>query len=150
VAEGQAVGVLSVSAAADVAFGPVVLRVRGQGQGPEGPISVPAAKLLTFAQLTGAQGMIPTNTESQTGLPAAPSQPQAGGAECPETPIEVAHGYGATVPVKVTRTMGSDAALTVNHAPPAGPGPPRRAHRREGRRGERGRSPPRRRRRWAR
>ena len=42
IAAGQVVGVFTVSAAADAAFGARRLEVVGQGQGPDGPIVVPA------------------------------------------------------------------------------------------------------------
>lgn len=113
VAEGQAPGILSVSAAADAAFGAVVLKVVGKGMGPGGPIVATATKLLTFAQ----QGMFPTKTASQTGLPAASALPGAVTLEAPEAPIEVAHGYGAAIPIQVDRTMGADGALTIAPLP---------------------------------
>jgi hypothetical protein len=77
----------------------------------------PATKTLTFAQQGTMQGPFPTNTKDQLGLPAAPALPGAVALDAPEAPVEVVHGYGAAVPIKVRRSMGADAALTLTPLP---------------------------------
>ncbi len=51
------------------------------------------------------------------GLVAAPALAQPVTLETPSTPIEVPHGFGATIPVKVVRTKGADAALAITALP---------------------------------
>lgn len=113
IAEGQVVGALSLSAAPDAAFGPTELKVVATGQGPGGPITVPAMKVVVFAQ----QGAVPLNTGIQTVLPAAPGAPELLRFETPEAPVEVVHGLGGAVPVKLTRNEGADAALALAALP---------------------------------
>lgn len=107
VPEGQAAGVLTLSAAADANFDVVDLNVVGEGQGPDGPIVEPVRKPLVFAQ----QGDLPTNYLYQTGVPAAPAEPGPVALETSETPIEVVHGFDAPIPVKVKRTEKADGAI---------------------------------------
>ncbi|WP_422930415.1 hypothetical protein [Singulisphaera sp. PoT] len=112
IAAGQNVGVLSLSSAADAAFPLSKLDVVGKGPGtPE--IVVSAIKHVAFAK----QGELPTNTLTQLGLPAVPADPEVVGFEIPSTPIEVVHGYGANIPVKLQRQAGADAALAVTTLP---------------------------------
>jgi hypothetical protein len=110
---GQAFGALSVAAAADAAFGPVTLKVVGTGQGPAGPIVVPATKLVVYSQ----QANLATNFETQVGLAAAPAQSGAVVLDTQSTPIEIVHALGGAIPVKLTRTSGADAALAVTAFP---------------------------------
>lgn len=113
IASGQVLGALSVSAAQEASFDAVSLNVVGQAQGPAEPIVVPARKDIVFAQ----QGTLPTNAVTQFGLAAAPALPQAIVLDTPETPIEVVHGYGASVPIKLTRNSGADAELAITPLP---------------------------------
>jgi hypothetical protein len=113
VAEGQTLGALSISAAADTTFGPSVLKVLGTGQGPGGPIVVAASKLLVFAQ----QGPIATSFQNQVGLAAASAGAGPIGLDVPAEAIEVVHGIGGSIAVKVARTAGADAALAVTPLP---------------------------------
>lgn len=100
IADNQAVGVLTVSAAADAAFGPVALAVVGEGKPtPEGTLVVPASRTIVFAQ----QATLPTNTLTQVGLPAAPAAPVGVTLDAPAGPVEVAHGSGVPVTVKAVR-----------------------------------------------
>jgi hypothetical protein len=113
IAEGQAVGAFSVQAAPDAAFGPVDLKVIGTGQGPSGPIVVPALKLVVYAQ----QGNVPITTGLQRTLAAAPAQPEAIAFEAPAEPVELVHGLGGAIPLKLIRKEGADAGLTVTALP---------------------------------
>jgi hypothetical protein len=113
IAAGQAVGALSISATSSAAFTALPLRLVGRAQGPEGPITVEAARELVFAK----QSILPTNALIQYGLPAAPALPGPVILEAQAEPIEVAHGFGATIPIKVLRTKGSDAALAITPLP---------------------------------
>lgn len=113
IAEGQLVGSLTLSATADASFGAVQLRVDGQGKGPDGPLSATAKKAIAFA----SQGVLVTNKRTQVGLAAAPTLPPALTIATPDSPIEVAHGFGGTIPLKVTRSEGADAALTLSTLP---------------------------------
>jgi len=109
VGDGQVAGSFTVTASADAGFDRVDLDVVGRG----GPSTVPATKLLVFAQ----QGPLPTNVVAQLGLPAATALAPAVGFEIPAAPIEVAHGSGADVPIKLARTKGADAALAIAALP---------------------------------
>lgn len=110
---GQNVGSLSVSVSATVDFAAAPLRVVGRAQGPEGPIEVEATRELVFA----SQGTLPTSTLIQHGVAAALVLPAAVALEAPGEPIEIAHGFGGTIPIKVTRSQGADAALEVTPLP---------------------------------
>ncbi|MBX6312654.1 MAG: hypothetical protein IRY99_07010 [Isosphaeraceae bacterium] len=114
VAEGQSVGVLSLSAASDAAFGPVCLRVVGQAQGPNGPILEIASKEVIYA----TQANLPTNSQTQRGLVAAPALPRLVTLEVPvDEPIEVVHGFGASIPIKVNRSAGGEGSLAISPLP---------------------------------
>ncbi len=121
---GQAAGAFTVAASPDAGFDRVDLEVVGRAQGPAGPLTVPGSKLLVFAQQGGAPvngvqpAALPTNVLTQLGLPAASALPPALTLETPMTPVEVVHGYGGAVPIKVTRPKGAEGALTVTPLPP--------------------------------
>lgn len=111
---GGAGGVFTVSAAKDAAFGPAALKVVGTGQGPNNaPIVGLGFKRIIFAQ----QGPLPVNTIRQDGLPAAsvPSLPAR--LESPSTPVEVVHGYGGSIPLKVERGEKAEGALALAALP---------------------------------
>lgn len=110
IAAGQLLGTFTLAASNDANFGAVHLRVVGEGQGP---VVREAFKDLVFAQ----QGNLPINTVNQTGLPAAPAPAPAVTLDAPDKPVEIAHGYGTPVTVKVTRPKGADAALAVTPLP---------------------------------
>jgi hypothetical protein len=121
VADGQPLGVLSVSASPDAAFGVVELMVEGRADGPSGPIVERATKQVVFAQ----QQNMPVNLVTQTGLPASPAEPTPVTLGTPEAPIEAVHGYSANIPVTVARTEGADAGLSITPLPlPPGLGVP--------------------------
>lgn len=113
VADGQAVGVLTLSASPDSNFGPVTLKVVGTAKNGDQTIVEPAAKSVVFAQ----QANMPTNSMTQVGLAAAPAQPTPATLEAPAEPVEVVHGYGATVTVKAVRADKADGALALAPLP---------------------------------
>ena len=120
------------------------LRLVGRGEGTGGPIEVEASRKIVFAQ----QGTLPTSVVSQNGLPAATALPTPVTLDAPAGPIEVAHGFGASIPVKAERTKGADAALAITPYPlPPGLAVPAatvadKADRRDRRGQYRGRGPP--------
>ena len=85
------------------------LKLIGRGQGPDGPIEVEATRELVFAK----QSILPTSTLTQRGVAAAPALPTAVTFEAPSQPIEIAHGFGGTIPITVVRAKGGDAALQI-------------------------------------
>ncbi|MFO0889288.1 MAG: hypothetical protein U0790_09130 [Isosphaeraceae bacterium] len=113
IAPGQAVGALSIAASPTATFAAVPLRLVGRAQGPNGPIEVDATRSVVFAQ----QGTLPTNSLTQTVMFAAPALPTPVALDAPAEPIEVVHGFGAAIPVKLTRSKGADAALAVTPLP---------------------------------
>ena len=121
---GQVAGAFTVAASADAAFDRVDLEVVGRAQGPTGPLVVPGSKLLVFAQQAGTPAgaaqapVLPTNVLTQVGLPAASALPPALTLETPSTPVEVVHGFGGAVPIKVARPKGAEGALTITPLPP--------------------------------
>lgn len=114
VAAGKADGYLTISAAADAPFDRGDLQIVGRGQGAAGPIVVEASKLHAFAQ----QGTLPTNVQTTFGLPAAIALPLPLTVDTPAT-VDVVHGFGGPVPIKLTRPKGAEGALAVTIAPPA-------------------------------
>ncbi len=113
IAPGQDVGALSISAAPTAAFAAVPLKLVGRAQGPEGPIEVEAIRELVFAK----QSTLPTSTLIQRGVAAAPALPTAVTFEAPSEPIEIAHGFGGTIPIKAVRARGGDAAVQITTLP---------------------------------
>ncbi len=124
VGAGQAAGAFTVAAAPDAGFDRADLEVVGRAQGPSGPLVVTGSKLLIFAQQGGTPvganpaPTLPTNVLTQVGLPAASALPPVLTLETPSTPVEVVHGYGGAVPIKVIRPKGAEGALTVTPLPP--------------------------------
>jgi hypothetical protein len=110
IAAGQAAGVLTLSAAADATFPAAALRLVGRGQGTGGPIERVAAETVVFAK----QSNLATSAITEYGLVAAPALATPVTLDVGPEPIEVAQGFGATIPVKVARNKGSDAALAVS------------------------------------
>ena len=111
---GQAVGALTISSTPEASFEIANLKLVGEAQGPAGPIVVGTSKSIVFAE----QATLGTNVMDQEGLPAATSLPTAITLDAPTTPVEVVHGYGANVPVKATRSGGTeDVVLTFGSLP---------------------------------
>jgi hypothetical protein len=123
---GQNAGVISLSATADASFPAAPIRLVGRAQGSSGPLERLAFSELVFARQTTQttqQPSLPTCTIVQNGLVAAPALATPVTFDVPSESIEVAHGFGATIPVKVSRSKGSDAALTIaSSALPLPPG----------------------------
>jgi hypothetical protein len=110
IAAGQATGVLTLSATADARFAAAPVKLVGRGQGPSGPIERVAARPVVFAMQTN----LPTSSITEYGLVVAPALPTPVTLDVPPEPIEVAQGFGATIPVKVVRAKGADATLAVS------------------------------------
>lgn len=110
VAAGQLVGTLTLAASADAAFNALPLKLVGRGQDGTTPVEVVATHTVRFVE----QGGVPINSMIFEGLEAAPAQPDPVNLTTPAEPIEVAHGFGASIPVGVVRSKGSDAALTIS------------------------------------
>jgi hypothetical protein len=113
IGEGQKVGALTISATASASFSALPLKIVGRGQGPNGAIEIEAVNQVVFAK----QDTLPTSVLIQRGLAAAPALPTPVTLDSPAEPIEVAHGYGASIPIKATRTKGADAALSIAPLP---------------------------------
>jgi hypothetical protein len=109
---GQTTGALSLSAASDAAFAALPLRVVGRGEGTP-PIEVEATSSLVFSKLEN----LPANVMVEHGLPAAPALPTPVTLETPPSPVEVVHGFGGTIPVRVARGAEADAALAITALP---------------------------------
>jgi hypothetical protein len=113
IAAGQTTGILSLSAAADASFPAVPIKLVGRAQGVNGPIERLAYKPIVFAQ----QAKLATCSITEYGLTAAPALAEPVVFDTPPALVEVAHGLSATVPVKVTRSQGADAALAISPFP---------------------------------
>jgi hypothetical protein len=127
VGEGQTAGTFTVSAAPDARFGVVTLDVNGQGQAtpPAPPIVEHATKSIVFSMQNGMMGNVasnlPTNTLTQYGLACAPALPAPLRLETPEASVDVPHGAGAPIVVKVDRPAGAEGVLNLTAlAPPVG------------------------------
>jgi hypothetical protein len=113
IAAGQTTGVLSVSAAADARFPAAAIKLVVRGQGVSGPFERLASRPVVYAQ----QPPLPTCSIVEYGLVIAPALPLPVALDTPAGPIEIAHGLSGTIPVKVTRTKGSDGALAISPLP---------------------------------
>jgi hypothetical protein len=113
IAAGQLVGALSLSATSGASFAAVTLKLVGRGEAAGDPIEVEAARKVVLAQ----QGTLPTYVLTQQGLPAAPALPTPVTLDAPAGPVEVAHGFGTSIPIKAGRAKGADAALAVTPYP---------------------------------
>ncbi|WP_240906948.1 hypothetical protein [Paludisphaera rhizosphaerae] len=117
VAAGQVSGKLSLSAAPDASFAVADLKIVGEAQGPSGPMRRAATRREIFAQ----QEYLATNVLELDALATAPAAPSLVTIDAPAGPIEAVHGQPATIPVKIARTTGADAAMDVTALPlPAG------------------------------
>jgi hypothetical protein len=117
IAADQTAGVLSLSARVDAQFPAAPIKLVAQAQGSNGPIEHVAVKELVFAKQTD----LPTSAMMQYGLVVAPALATPVTLDVPSLPIEVPQGFGATIPVKVTRAKGAESALAIAALPlPAG------------------------------
>ena len=109
IAGGQTVGVLSFSATADARFPAAPIKLVAHGDGSNG----------TGDRLASNAGRFRPSDESthqhddQYGLVVAPALATPVTLDVPSAPIEVAQGFGATIPVKLVRTKGADEALAI-------------------------------------
>jgi hypothetical protein len=110
IAAGQTAGVLSLSAAADASFPAAPVKLIGRGQGQNGVFERLAFKPVVFAKQT----ILPTCTITEHGVVAAPALAAPVSFDTPAAPIAVPHGFSTTIPVKVVRGKGSDAALALS------------------------------------
>ena len=113
IAAGQTTGVLSLAAAADAKFPAAPIKLVARAQGVNGPMERLAFKPVVYAQ----QAPLPTCSITEYGLVAAPALALPIVLDTPSMPIEVAHGLSGIIPIKVTRTKGSDGALAVSALP---------------------------------
>src|SRR5262249_45763947 len=110
IAAGQTAGLLTLTASPDASFPAAPIKLVGRGQGTSGPIQRVAAAPVIFAKQTN----LPTSSITEYGLVAAPALPTPATLDVAPEPIEVAQGFGNTIPVKVTRTKGSDGVLAIS------------------------------------
>jgi hypothetical protein len=113
IAAGQTTGVLSLATMADASFPVSVIKLVGRGQQPEGPFERLASNVVVYAQ----QAALPICSITQHGLFAAPALATPVTLDTPQSPIEIAHGFSAAIPIKVTRAKGSDASLAITPLP---------------------------------
>jgi hypothetical protein len=106
---GQTTGMLTVSATAGAGFPAAPIKLVARGQGETGRFERVAFNPVVYAQ----QANLPICTINQFGLVAALALPAPATLETPQAPIEVPHGYSATIPVKVVRPKGADSALAI-------------------------------------
>ena len=117
IAAGQTAGALTMTASPDASFAAAPLKLVGRGSGAEGAFERLATKPTVYAQ----QNNVPMNSIDHFGLVAAPALALPLSLDAPAAPIEIPHGYSATVPVKIVRTTGADSALEITALPlPAG------------------------------
>jgi hypothetical protein len=117
IAAGQVTGALTLTASAQASFPATPLKLVGRAQVADGPFERLASRPVVYAQ----QSNLPMCSIDHFGLVAAPALPLPVTLETPSTPVEVPHGFSATIPVKVVRTKGADAALAITALPlPAG------------------------------
>jgi hypothetical protein len=117
VADAQTAGSFTLSADESAKPGPVTLNIVAEAQVGETTVTVPASKVVVFAQ----QGAVPTNSVTFQGLATglAPAQPVK--LEAPAEPIVVAHGFGAPVAIKAVRGANAEGKLAITAVtPPAG------------------------------
>ncbi len=113
IADGQTTGVLSFTASAEARFPAAAIKLAGRGEGTSPPLERQAVEPIVFALQTN----LPTSAMNQYGLVVAPALPTPVTLETPPTTIEVAHGFGATIPLKVVRAQGADGELAITALP---------------------------------
>jgi hypothetical protein len=110
---GQTAGLLSLSADPNASFAAAPIKLVARGQGVNGTFERIASKPVVYA----TQPPLPTCSITEYGLVAAPALALPIVLETPPAPIEVAHGFSAIIPVKLTRTKGAEGALALSPLP---------------------------------
>jgi hypothetical protein len=111
---GGVAGSMSISLDAGAKLPLTYLNIVGKG---DGGVSATAKGSIVFA----SQGPLPVNILYQDGLLSNLAEAAPVGLITPETPIEVAHGFEGSFPLKLTRTAGGEPALELALVnPPAG------------------------------
>jgi hypothetical protein len=113
IAAGQTTGFITLSATDVAAFPAAPIKLVGRGQGQNGPFERSASRRVVYAQ----QSNLPMCAIDHLGLFAAPALPAALGLETPSGPIEVPHGFSATIPIKIVRPKGSEGGLAITPLP---------------------------------
>jgi len=131
IAEGQALGALTLAATSDATFGPLVLDVIGEGHGSSGPIIVQANKVVLFgppaiepmkAEVDSNVYMefparLRLNFPTQPGLLAIAVKAAPLRFDAPAGPIEVTRGSATTFKVEVNRPQGASGSLSLRPLP---------------------------------
>ena len=118
IAAGQTAVCSRSPAAADASFPAAPSSLSAAAKGTNGPFERLAFKQVVYAQ----QSNLPMCSDRPLRPGRGPALALPVTLETPSTPIEVAHGFSATIPVKVARTKGADAALAITaFRLPAGP-----------------------------
>lgn len=99
VAAGAVIGNLSLTAAPDAAFGPIVLDLVASSPAPN-PLSEKVGKMVVFAQ----QQNLPSYAIEEEGLHLATAPARVLSLDSPAEAIEAVHGFSAVVPIKVARS----------------------------------------------
>lgn len=104
IAEGATVGSFTVAAPVEITIDRADLRVQGRGAvPPNGPV-VNGIKLLSFSAPDEPASL----AFNQVGLPTAIASASPLGFEIAPGPLELAHGHGLPIPIKVHRPPGPD------------------------------------------
>jgi hypothetical protein len=132
IADGQTVGAFTLTAAPDATFASAVLKVLGEGQGPHGPITAQATKVIFFGEPTtmpfrtvidrvddkpvyaNDPAYLRTTLQKQLGLFAATIKPAPLRLDGPSAPVPVVRGSSARFRVTVTRSTGASGSLTLS------------------------------------
>ena len=134
IAAGQATGALTLTASADASFPAGAAQARGAGSRRRRPVRAAGdeARWSTRSRTTSPCAASITSAWLRR-RPCAPRWPSRHPRPRSKFPTDIS----ATIPVKVVRTKGADAALAITALPlPAGLAVPKVEHRRESRRGQ--------------
>lgn len=111
---GQTAGAMSLTLAKDAHFEALPLRIVGEAA--NGRVQA-ALKPIVLNR----QGNLPTTVWTQHGLFSAPSKPGPVVLDAPATPVEIVHGLGGSIPLKVARDPGADGSIVISAlSPPPG------------------------------
>ncbi len=114
--DGQVAGIVTLEAASDAGFDIASIRVVGEAKAGNAVLKAVADKPVVFAQ----QATLPTKVIVFDSLALAATPPTGIKAEVPAS-VDIVHGFGNPVPIKLTREKDVDGALAIAAAPlPAG------------------------------